>query len=364
LFYLAAAEVIGRHPFFGTGPGNFPLAYPHNNIYKVKTEDPNDVLTHVHNDFLEIWAEYGLFSFLAYLGVLAVFIYEWGKAFKRAEEPRRQAALILFFCALAGYICYSLMTVAGRYMSSVFYFWLVMGIGYLYLKDTQDTEKSVLLTNPLKKNRKILWVIGVGIILIFGLACKKILANYVSDVYMNKAYRLVSQKNYNSALKCLNTAIALYPKSVEAYYQRGFVYFSKGLPDRAIEDYETVIQMAPNYVNVYLNTASCFYRKKDLANAVRTASISYRLFPDYLPNLMTLAYCYYYMGKPQTSRMYYERIPERYKDLPQVLQLRQKLEKIFNKKEEEDYGKNAEFDHSNISRNDGSCAYLPGRYSG
>jgi tetratricopeptide (TPR) repeat protein len=358
LFYLAAAEVIGRHPFFGTGPGNFPLAYPHNNIYKVKTENPNDVLTHVHNDFLEIWAEYGLFSFLAYLGVLAVFMYKWGKAFKRAEEPERQAALILLFCAIAGYICYSLMTVAGRYMSSVFYFWLVMGIGYIYLKDTQGTEKSVLIPNPLRKNRKILWVIGVGIILIFGLTCKKILANYVSDVYMNKAYRLASQGNYDSALKYLNTAIALYPESVEGYYQRGFVYFSKRMPDRAFADYEKVSNMAPNYVNVNLNMASCFYQKQDWPNTIRMAEASYRLFPDYLPNLMTLAYCYYYMGKSQTSRMYYERIPERYQDLPQVLKLRQKLENILNKKEEKDYGKKAEFDHVNVGWAD-NAIYFP-----
>jgi hypothetical protein len=88
------------------------------------------------------------------------------------------------------------------------------------------------------------------------------------------------------------------------------------------------------------------------------ASISYRLFPDYLPNLMTLAYCYYYMGEPQTSVVYYERIPERYKDHPMVLKLRQKLEKILNKKEEKDYGKKAEFDHVNVGWANGAI-YFP-----
>ncbi|MDM8549849.1 tetratricopeptide repeat protein, partial [Desulfobacterales bacterium HSG2] len=359
-YYQAASEIIKKHPFFGVGPGNFAVSYRQNEKYKINTYNPNYVLNHVHNDFLEIWVEYGLFSLLAYLGIVSVFFYEWAKGFKNSDEPNQQMVFILIFCSLSGYLFYSLLTVAGRYTSSVFYFWVVMGIGYLYfIKEAQDEDKSILILNRLKGNKKISFAVAMAILLIFGATGKKILAHYVSDVYMSKAYGFASRGNYDEALKLLNHAIRLQDKSVEAYYQRGFVHFSENRIDRAIEDYDKVIEMAPNYVNVDFNLAACFYKKKDWINTIRLANISHRLFPDYLPNMMMLAYSYHNMGKHQKSLTYCDLILKRYKGHQPALKFRQKLEGILKQKEENYDGK-TEFFHFNFDGAYGGCPYLSG----
>jgi len=342
VWYQAAAEVIEREPFWGVGPGNFAISYSQNETYKVKTTNPNSVLNHVHNDFLEIWAEYGLPTLLAYLGVLLLFLHKWIRAFRQADTRIHQVRLILILCALSGYVLYSTLTVAGRYMSSVFYFWLVMGIGHLCIRDDEaDGDPLISVSNTLRGNRKISAFIIVMMILIFGIACKKILANYISDVYICRAYGFAVRARNDKALKYLDSAIELQPASVEAYYQRGFVHFSKKQTDQAIADYERVSQMAPHYVNVDFNLASCFYREKDWKNAIRMASISHRLFPDYLAGMMTLAYAHHYNGQHQKSLSYCELILKRYKGHKPALQLRQKLEEILNKKEE-NYGSSSE----------------------
>ncbi len=325
-FYQAAAEIITRHPFFGVGPGNFAVSYQENEKYKVKTYNPNDVLNHVHNDFLEIWAEYGLFSLLAYIGILSAFFHEWAKGFKKACKPDHQLGFVLIFCSLTGYLFYSLLTVAGRYMSSVFYFWLIMGIGYLYIRDAQNEFVSV--PNRLKQNKRIAGIVTVFFLLIFGVGCKKILANYISDVYMSRGYDLASRGNYDESLKYLDSAVRLQTKAVEAYYQRGFVYFSKNRIDEAIGDYNKVNEMAPNYVNVNFNLASCFYKKRDWEKAIRMAEISHRRFPDYLPGMMLLAYAYYHKGQFQKAVTYCDQVLKRYKGHKAALSLRKKLKKF------------------------------------
>lgn len=331
--YLAALEVIGRHPLSGVGPGNFLTAYPRNEKYKVNTANPNYVLTHVHNDFLEIWAEYGLLTFLAFTVFLVLFAQRWAKRFKTAEKTEEQAILLMIFCALNGYLFYSLLDVGGRYISSVFYFWLVTGIGYLYLKDKPDKEESLSISNRLSRNK--FWVSGAAmiILLIFGLACKKILANCLSDVYIDKAYAFAVQADYDNSFEYLGGAITANPKSVEAYYQRAFVFFSQKRIDAAIADYEKVNELSRDYVNVHFNMASCFYRKKDWPRALHEALISHRLFPDYVPGMMLLAYGCYQTGQFEQAEKYCSAVLQRYKGHKAALKLRQQLEGI-NKKEE------------------------------
>jgi len=328
--YLAAAEVIARHPLFGVGPGNFLTAYPRNEKYRVNTANPNYVLTHVHNDFLEIWAEYGLFTFLAFTGFLCFFAQKWARRFKASRETEEQAVLLMIFCALNGYLFYSLLDVGGRYISSVFYFWSVTGIGYIYLEDKAD---FVSISNILSRNKFMVSGAALIILLIFGLAYKKILANYLSDVYINKAYASSVQGNYDNSFEYLEVAVSANPKSVEAYYQRGFVFFSQNRIDAAINDYKKVNEMSRDYVNVNFNIASCFYKKKDWDAAIREAEISHRLFPDYVPTIMLLAYGCYQAGKFEKASEYCDSVLQRYKGHKPALKLRQQLE-VINKKEE------------------------------
>ncbi len=321
-----ALEIIGNHPFFGVGPGNFARFHPQNETHRVNTSNPNHVLNHVHNDLLEIAAEYGLFSLLAYGGILLIFFYEWANRFKNADQPDQQLALILICGSISGYLFYSLLTVAGRYMSSVFYFWVVMGIGYLHLsEDDPDKNKFISIPNWLMGRKTLSFAVAITIFLIFGVTCKKTLANHVSDVYISKAYGLVSQRDYDKALEYLNRSIQLQGHAVEAYYQRGFVHFSKNRVDKAIADYYEVKEMMPNYVNVDFNLASCFYKKEDWEKAIQIAEVSHKRFPDYLAGMMLLAYTHYQMGQYQKAMTTCDQVLKRYKGHKAALSLRKKL---------------------------------------
>ncbi len=329
-YYHAAGEIIGNNPFFGVGPGNFVISYPQNVKYKTWTEDPNRVLNHVHNDFLEIWVEYGIFALLAYLGIVLLLGYRLLKHLFSADNPHQKLLLICVFCSLAGYLCYSNITVAPRYMSSAFFLWVVVSIGYLQLKENFKT-KSITIVNRLRGRTKFTGISVVLIVLVLGGLGKTALANYVSNVYVHKASVKTIKGDYKGALEYLEKAISLRKKEVEAYYQRGYVHFNMNLFDQAIDDYEQVQRLAPNYVNIAFNTASCYYRKHDWVNAIKYAAISHDHFPGYEANTVMLAFCYYYIRQPQVALEYCEKVLQINSDNQKILDLKKNLKEILQR---------------------------------
>ena len=75
--------MIKAHPVVGVGAGNFEYAYPLYRTQKEKEITPKGVkYTRAHNEFLQVWAEMGIFGLLAFLGIL------WAVFFAPAQASR------------------------------------------------------------------------------------------------------------------------------------------------------------------------------------------------------------------------------------------------------------------------------------
>ena len=163
----------------------------------------------------------------------------------------------------------------------------------------------------------------------FGLAEKKVWDNYISDIQIKQSFGLSAKNHLDTAITHLNRSILLNDKNVDAYYQRGFIFFNKDLIRRALDDYQRVQKLAPNYVNVNFNMASCYYRMRNYEDAIRMAGISLRLYPDYEPPIMMLANCYYYIQKPKIALEYCKLLLRKNPKHLQAIKLYHHLERIF-----------------------------------
>lgn len=85
-----AGRIIFEHPFFGVGLGNYPLEVSATANYR----DP----IYAHSNYLDILAETGIFSLLAWLG----FLFSLCVAFFKKSKKN-----ILFFCAMFSLIIFS-----------------------------------------------------------------------------------------------------------------------------------------------------------------------------------------------------------------------------------------------------------------
>ena len=99
-YWTATAEIVGKHPVFGVGPGNFATAY-----LQARRDEAEEAVQMPHNLVAHALAAYGVPGGLCYLGVIACLLV--GCARPRREPPgdslgpagpdaaRREARLLL-----------------------------------------------------------------------------------------------------------------------------------------------------------------------------------------------------------------------------------------------------------------------------
>lgn len=331
-FYRAGWETIGRHPMTGIGPGNFITAHRQNKTHKWGTTNPNQVLTHVHNELMETWLEYGLWGVLALTAIWGLLLFRLIRSLLQTENFNDRMIILCLLISISGYMLYGQFTVATRYMSSTFFFWLIAGLGYRMVGNGLNAHSYITMSNLIGMR---LWVVvpaAVIIPVIFGVGIKKVVSNYQSEILLARASDSLSKRRYNHALIQLNRSIALRPNSVEAYYIRGYLFYQTNRMNSAISDYNTVHRMAPGYVNLDYNLACSYFKKKDWYNTIRAAERSHRLLPDYAAPLMILANSYYAIGDPERALSYCNLRLNLNPAHPQALKLKAHLLRVLKRK--------------------------------
>jgi O-antigen ligase len=87
--WSAGAEMVGQRPFFGVGPGRIKELYP---VYR-RPGHVDAVVGHLHSNVVNVAAETGLPSALAYLAiVVAAFVATWPLARDRSRPAVRALA--------------------------------------------------------------------------------------------------------------------------------------------------------------------------------------------------------------------------------------------------------------------------------
>jgi len=222
-FYRAAVDQIRAYPVTGIGPGNFAFASLENAENRISTHDPNYVAKHVHNDFLEIWVEFGLITFLSYMGIIGLLFFKMIRTGIRPIDTDRRRKLRLITAAAAAYLCYVQISVAGRYPSSVFFFWLVSAMGIVLCTDRGPGDDS---ERKLRKQAAAALIAGTALAAV--IAGKYFMGIYMASMDVKTGYSSLVNGDPESAEIAYERAVSRFPKHVEALYQQGFVRYGLG----------------------------------------------------------------------------------------------------------------------------------------
>lgn len=115
-YWQAAGTMFRDNPFLGKGVGTFMVHF--------QEYLPNVYISYAHNCFLQILAESGIFSLIAFLGFVGLALYKAIKKF----FAERDALLLGGVCGLAGFLTHSFFEVNLYSLALATLFWLWIGI--------------------------------------------------------------------------------------------------------------------------------------------------------------------------------------------------------------------------------------------
>jgi O-antigen ligase len=87
----AGVEIIKDYPLFGVGPANIKEVYP---LYR-RHDAPRFRIPHLHNNFLQIWAERGILALTGYVLLLILFLRETIRRWMQDRDIMAEAGILV-----------------------------------------------------------------------------------------------------------------------------------------------------------------------------------------------------------------------------------------------------------------------------
>jgi putative inorganic carbon (HCO3(-)) transporter len=138
----AGIEIIKDYPLLGVGPANIKEVYP---LYR-KPDAPRFRIPHLHNNFIQLWAERGVLGLAAYLLLVGLFLRECARAWNGPESRFAEIGVaVTVGLAAAGMFEFN--------FGDTEVFWIMLDIYALVIAFTE---------RPLRSNEPAGAVVGVG----------------------------------------------------------------------------------------------------------------------------------------------------------------------------------------------------------
>ena len=134
ILYRGAWKMITEHPFLGKGLGTFmDYCAQYTNNFGVY---------YVHNCFLQMWAESGIFSLLSFLLFNGYVFYKNIKVIIRAPASLNSFLLIGLNAGLLGFLVHSFFDTQFYSFQALFLYWAVLGLAVALSSNLETSEKT------------------------------------------------------------------------------------------------------------------------------------------------------------------------------------------------------------------------------
>ena len=123
----------------------------------------------------------------------------------------------------------------------------------------------------MKQSYKIIFQLGMFVILATGLISCNFTPNPISDSDQKKA-EIIHQEGLqkfkagevDAALIALEKAVKINPESAEIYNDLGNIYFALENPEQALKNYNQAIKLDPSLAMSYYNRGYAYYKTKKM----------------------------------------------------------------------------------------------------
>ncbi len=276
-FWKVTLLMIKEHPLKGVGPGRFGYFYPfyQSRILKEDKSPKKHAYNakRAHNEYLQVFAETGIFGFLVFLFILYSLLQQGYKRLKSSEN--------IMYISLAGGILVLL-------VHALFSFPWHLAASMLYFA----TFSSFLVGEGKRKigvkPQTLIILLYLLVILLSTFSLGYSIKSYIARVYLGKGkidlLRSIRAKDPEPFVKEGYRKI-LIAKYLDPYDPLSTFYLAKVYQygkryDKAIGYYKEFLKMYSDY-NALFNMGKCYLDMGDTKNAIKTFETLRALKPDY-----------------------------------------------------------------------------------
>ncbi|OPX25590.1 MAG: hypothetical protein B1H05_03555 [Candidatus Cloacimonas sp. 4484_140] len=322
--YKADAEYIKHNWLAGSGLGTFVREFPQYRLSDYKLIGQEDIISHAHNEFIEIWAETGIIG----LALFIIFLIALFGQYKRNLKSNNKYFIYAIAFSLILLLIHNLFSITMRIPPILIYFFILAGLlSANYSNDAEKKSKSV------NKYILILFVLAL-LVCIF-----QQYRNVQGLKHFSRSEEYLASKDSNlltGAILEAKKAHKYIPNNTDFLYYQGLLYTFHDEYAKALQAYDRLEQISPYYPQLHFWKGYVLSLKGDWNSALDEfkTEIKYNQYPKVYFNI---AIAYHYLNEENNSMIYFMYFVEKIKE---------KIERHLIKNKErilEEEGKNLKF---------------------
>ncbi len=251
VMWQAGYKMIKEKPLTGFGPGSYRIFVPLYESRVLKTpgyeKHPFQMTKDAHNDFIQLWAETGVFGLLLFLcfSVVAIFA---GLLKTINNEGRRGPLYAGMFSALVGFLVHSFFNFPMRIAPIALLFWVYSGVLLSGFINRRVSLKGRMYSKP---------VFALGLVLCFITLSAAVLIIH-SNYYMGMGVIEYDRGNYQSSLEYCQKAISSgdlvdTTRDLRARYYTGNNYYALLNFEKAKNEFDLELKLNPWHPDAHYN---------------------------------------------------------------------------------------------------------------
>ena len=293
-------DLIREQPLKGYGTGNWKLFFPSKNIAGgFRLQEKDLVFTRVHNDFLEVWAEVGIFGLLLFLAIFGLPFWAIGSSMRQSNTAKRRG-LTLLAAILLGYCIISFFDFPKERLEHQVFLGLLLAI------------IAVRTRTFFQKGRLSKTLTGKGRLLVLGSLTALLLLNapvgyyrYLGDAYSKEVliYMTVqdSKRIRRASVAGHSIWYDLNPMVIPLKWYEGLSYYFEGNYQEARPRLAEAYRLNPYNFNVLNNYGSTLVQLEAYAEAIPLYEQALKINPKFDEGLFNMSIAYYHLGKYQEA---------------------------------------------------------------
>ncbi|MBL7058802.1 O-antigen ligase family protein [Patescibacteria group bacterium] len=286
-YYKAGLSIFSNYPLFGSGLGTF------SQIYHQYQSSPVNSGKYVHNWYLEVLLESGVFVFFSLFIFLFLILFS---ALKYLKSDR----VFIVFISVLSYLIHNLVDIGSHYIANNIIFWFNLGLLLSLISESDQSKYKAC-----KVGKQLFVVLSIFIILVsaaqlhskYNLQLAKqaeVSSNYIeANSLYKESVKFYSYPQYlrrlglsyytltmysanpadinqyqNSALKLANHSVSIEPLNALNYEQRGRVHEIIGNTTKAQKDLSQAVLLDKFNPRYTISLASLLIQEKKYKEAL------------------------------------------------------------------------------------------------